>query len=130
MNVHRVSHLPNEDIDSIKNDLLSSDNHRNEDMSVALKGYTHNNSGFVLTVSNIEKITNFTFAEWEKLIQSRGYSCEFQSDYQEGWIDVKCYRHQRKACFKAATLSSLGYLSIILICISVLCYRQNKMHLE
>ena len=126
MNVHRVTHLPNEDIDSIKNDLLTSDNHRNEDMSVALKGYTHGNNGFVLTVSNIEKITNFTFAQWEKLIQSRGYSCEFQSDYQEGWVDVKCYRRRRKACFKAATLSSLGYLSIILIGIIALWNRHAK----
>lgn len=129
MNVHRVTHLPNEDIDSIKNDLLSSDNHSNEDMSVVLKGYTHGHSGFVLTVSNIEKITDCIFAQWKDQIMKRGYDCEFQSDYQEGWIDVKCYRRQRKGCFKAATLSSLGYLSIILIGILVLWFRRSKMPL-
>ncbi len=56
MNVFRSETSTNEAIENIKNDIITSEINDNDDMNITLKGYMHNQTGFVLNVTNIEKI--------------------------------------------------------------------------
>ena len=50
--------LSDDTIDTIKNQLITAD-HSNDDLSVTLKGRIHNNTGFILTASNMEKMITY-----------------------------------------------------------------------
>lgn len=127
MNVHRVTSNLSEDVEQVKNDILNTTNHSNDDMHIKLKGYMHSNSGFILTAENMEKINDEIFGTWKALISKRGYKCEFQYDFQQGWVDIKCLQVKRKTCMKVSYLYSLGYLSLIIFGIYTIWYRHNKL---
>ena len=114
-------------IDNIKNELLTVCNHSNDDLTINLKGYIHNNTGFVLTLTNMEKITDDIFANWKSIVEKHGYKCSFQYDFQEGWVDVKCQQKQKKKCLKQWHFQMMGYLSLIMLCIWIIWYRRNRM---
>lgn len=126
MNVYRTNALSDDTIDTIKNQLITAD-HSNDDLSVTLKGRIHNNTGFILTASNMEKMPDHIFDEWKSIVKQHGYNCSFQYDFQEGWVDIKCERKRKKVCLKGAHFQTMGYLSLILFCIYLLWYRQNRM---
>jgi hypothetical protein len=126
MNVYRTNALSDDTIDTIKNLLITAD-HSNDDLSVTLKGRIHNNTGFILTASNMEKMPDLIFDEWKSIVKQHGYNCSFQYDFQEGWVDIKCERKRKKVCLKGAHFQTMGYLSLILFCIYLLWYRQNRL---
>ena len=128
MNVHRTKHESNDDIEGIKKEMFGF--HCNDDMTVDLKGMLHNNNGFILTVSNMEKLDDKLLSAWKRIVESRGYSCSLQYDFQDGWVDVKCEKTKQRPCLKASHVSMMGYLSLLLFSIYALWYRQNKMPLK
>ena len=130
MNVHRTKNESNDDIDGIKKEMFSSSFHANDDMTIELKGMLHNNNGFILTVSNMEKLDDKLLTVWKRIVEARGYFCSLQYDFQDGWVDVKCEKTKRRPCIKASHVSLVGYLSLLLFSIYALWYRQNKMPLK
>lgn len=127
MNVHSIKTETDDNIDNIKNELLTMCNHSNDDLTINLKGYIHNNTGFILTLTNMEKITDDIFANWKSIVEKHGYKCSFQYDFQEGWVDVKCQQNQKKICLKQWHFQMMGYLSLIMLCILIVWYRRNRM---
>ena len=47
MNVHSIKTETDDSIDNIKNELLTMCNHSNDDLTINLKGYIHNNTGLI-----------------------------------------------------------------------------------
>ena len=129
MNVHRRSNETNEHIEAIKNEMYNCSfaKHSNDDMTIDVKGYLHNQRGFILKVQNMEKLDDTILRAWQDIVERKGYHCNMSYDFQDGWVDVKCSKESSKACLKAAQLSIFGYLSMIIVCIYLLWYRQNKM---
>ena len=130
MNVFRVESNTNDDIENIKNDIITSDTHGNEDITIILKGNMHNNAGFILTVNNIEKLTDVILDEWKKQVMKRGYTCEMRYDFNDGWVDIRCIAPKRKRHFiKVPHLYQMGYLSILCFSIYML-WQKHNLHLE
>ena len=60
MNVFRSETTTNDDIENIKNDIVTCDADTNDDIVISFKGFKHNKSGFILRVTNIERLTDAT----------------------------------------------------------------------
>ena len=76
MNVFRSETTTNDDIENIKNDIVTCDADTNDDIVISFKGFKHNKSGFILRVTNIERLTDATMEKWKGLVQpvaSRSY---------------------------------------------------------
>lgn len=132
MNVHRTSSDTNDQINTIKSEMIacSFTNDENDDMKVDIKGFLHNGKGFILTANNMEKVTDSILQSWRYIITKKGFECNMTYDFNDGWVDIKCTRKPSKTCLKARHLSIFGYLSMIIFCIYLLWYRQNKMRQE
>ena len=126
MNVFRGETDTSDIIENIKNDIITSDSHGNEDITIALKGYMHNNTGFVLTVTNIEKLTDTVLDTWKKQVVKRGYKCDLTYDFNDGWVDIRCIAPKRKRHFiKVPHLYQMGYLSVLCFSIYMLWQKHN-----
>ena len=64
MNIFRRETSTTDVIERIKNDVITCETNNNDDMNISLKGYMHNNTGFVLTVNNIEKLDDTVLKRW------------------------------------------------------------------
>ncbi len=112
MNIFTVQSTPNDDIQKIKRNILHVDTEGNQDMEIDLKGYMHNDTGFVLSVKNVEKLSNGIMDKWKTLIQKEGYRCDFTYDFHDGWVDIRCHKILRKKHFwKVLNLQQMLYLS-------------------
>ena len=131
MNIFRIETDTNDDIENIKTDILHSNAYDNDDIQVQLKGYMHNNTGFVLTVNNIEKITDDVLDSWKQMIVKRGYSCDFTYDFHDGWVDIRCRasKKSKRNFIKASHLQQMGYLSVLCFSIYML-WQKHNLHLE
>jgi hypothetical protein len=130
MNVFRSETSTNEAIENIKNDIITSEINDNDDMNITLKGYMHNQTGFVLNVTNIEKIDDSVLTNWKQKVQNRGYQCDLRYDFHDGWVDIRCTQSpKRKSILKARQLQQLGYLSVMVVSIYMLWQKHNP-HLE
>jgi len=129
MNIHRRSNDTNEQVEAIKREMFACSfaNDSNDDMTIDVKGYLHNNRGFILTVQNMEKITDSILQSWRYLVEKKGFRCDMTYDFNDGWVDVKCQKHVSKSCLKARQLSIIGYLSVLFFCIYLIWSRQSKM---
>ena len=110
MNIHRRSNDTNEQVEAIKREMFACSfaNDSNDDMTIDVKGYLHNNRGFILTVQNMEKITDSILQSWRYLVEKKGFRCDMTYDFNDGWVDVKCQKHVSKSCLKARQLSIIG----------------------
>ena len=131
MNIFRTESDTNDDIENIKTDILQSNGYDNEDIQVQLKGYMHNNTGFVLTVNNIEKISDDVLDSWKQIIVKRGYRCDFTYDFHDGWVDIRCTapKKSKRNFIKASHLQQMGYLSVLCFSIYML-WQKHNLHLE
>ena len=130
MNVFSIQTDSDDMVKTISNEIKHIGSHSNEDMKVELKGYTHNRTGFILTVTNMEKMSDQIFNDWKQMIQNKGYDCTLQYDFQDGWVDVKCVQRKRKGGFmKVSHLQQMGYLSLLFFSIYML-WQKHSLHLE
>lgn len=127
MNVFRSTTDSSDAIDSLKNELLSIGTKSNDDMCIKLAGYCHNHEGFILQVTNMERITDTLLSEWKSVIRRNGYSPDLQYDFQDGWVNMRCMRVEKKPFMNAKQLQLLGYISLAFISIYAIWYRRNKM---
>ena len=115
----------NGDITYVSNLIYELDSHKNEDMNVELKGKLHNSKGFILTVTNMCNLSQSQMAKWKEAIELKYRRCEMTCDFNEGWIDVKCYTKQDKKkpvlnCCSSNNFYVLLYISMFLISIYML----------
>ena len=95
MNVFRSETTTNDDIENIKNDIVTCDADTNDDIVISFKGFKHNKSGFILRVTNIERLTDATMEKWKGLVIRRGYGCELRQDFHDGWVEIICTRQHK-----------------------------------
>lgn len=117
MNVFRATVDPSDTVDSIISEILSAGRDENEDITVELSGYVHNKTGFILKVQNMECITDNLLSEWRQIITNKGYLCESTYDFQEGRVELKCLREEKKSLCKGVNPYLFGYLSVGVLCV-------------
>lgn len=126
MNIFRIESTTDEAIENIKSDIISSDCHDNNDINVSLKGRMHNNTGFVLTVSNLEDLNDGVIQNWTKLVEKRGYTCDMRYDFHNGWVDIRCHSpKQSRKYLSVVVLKQMGYLSLMFFSIYMLWQKHN-----
>ena len=128
MNVFRANNDSSDGIESLKSELIALGSKSNEDMNIELAGFCHNKTGFILNVTNMERITDNLLDAWRDVVRRRGYDPSLQYDFQDGWVNIRCTRRERKASFlKADHLQILGYISLATVGIYMLWYRRSRM---
>jgi hypothetical protein len=130
MNVFRSETTTNDDIENIKNDIVTCDADTNDDIVISFKGFKHNKSGFILRVTNIERLTDATMEKWKGLVIRRGYGCELRQDFHDGWVEIICTRQHKKRTWKVKHLQQVGYLFVLAFSIYMLWQRHNKTPLK
>tara|TARA_B100002051_G_C16259720_1_gene403661 strand:- start:12 stop:392 length:381 start_codon:yes stop_codon:yes gene_type:complete len=125
MNIHRANPEISDSVEAIKNALLELSDHCNEDLTIRLRGYVHNQTGFILQALNVERLTDETLSRWKGIVAEHGYDCDIRYVFSEGHIDIKCTDRERRGCRpKASHLLALVYLSVAVGCIYLLWIRQ------
>lgn len=128
MNIFRRETSTTDVIERIKNDVITCETNNNDDMNISLKGYMHNNTGFVLTVNNIEKLDDTVLKRWKNVVEKHGYVCDMRYDFHDGWVDLRCTASGRSKPFlKVHNFQQIVYLSMIVFSIYMLWQRHNKM---
>lgn len=125
----------NGDISYVTDLLYQIDSKKNEDMNVELKGKLHNNKGFILTVSNVYNLSQQQMTAWKQAIELKYSSCEVTCDFQEGWVDVKCFTTLKQKSRISNVCSSnnfyvLLYISMFLISIYMLWQKHSTLPLQ
>lgn len=125
----------NGDITYVSDLLYQLDGKKNEDMIVNLKGKLHNNRGFILTISNVDNLTQGQMNQWKRAIELKYSSCEVSCDFQEGWVDVKCFTTLKQKSGISNVCSSnnfyvLLYISMFLISIYMLWQKHSTPPLQ
>ena len=128
MNVFRAANDSSEGIESLQTELINIGSKTNEDMTIELSGYCHNRTGFILNVTNVERITDALLDEWRDAVRRKGYDPSLSYDFQDGWVNIRCTRREANASFlKASHLQLLGYISLAAVSIYMLWYRRSRM---
>ena len=117
MNVFRANVDSSETVEFLRNEILQSGMTFNDDMTVELVGYIHNGQGFLLKVQNMEQVTDGLLEEWRRVVVNKGFMCECQYDFQEGWVQIKCLRKEQRKLLEGVNLQLFGYLSVSVLCI-------------
>lgn len=128
MNVFRAANDSSDVIDSLKTELINVGSKTNEDMTIELAGYCHNRTGFILNVTNMERITDHLLDEWRDAVRRKGYDPSLSYDFQDGWVNIRCTRREGNTSFmKASHLQLLCYISLAAVSIYMLWYRRSRM---
>ena len=128
MNVFRAANDSSDVIDSLKTELINVGSKTNEDMTIELAGYCHNRTGFILNVTNMERITDNLLDEWRDAVRRKGYDPLLSYDFQDGWVNIRCTRREGNTSFlKASHRQVLAYISLAAASIYMLWYRRSRM---
>jgi hypothetical protein len=128
------------DIDETTKDFLQrlvlADEGNNPDLKVEFKGYTHDETGFVVNMHHIEVYSQALVDSWVGLADSEGMTCSIQNDMVNSLVIIKCERVQRRRTGMPKSnniqakprlpLTNVLYLSLSLLCLWVLWNRHSK----
>ena len=118
--MNHANKTANSDIAEIISKLKYISVDENPDLSVQFKGYTHGKKGFIIQVTYVENISDDIVDQW-KYISDR-FKCAVDMDYNNRSVNL----YFEPKIQKVRNYSSIIYLSLIVICIWILCMRHSN----